>query len=358
MAKRYELKDGSSSKFWEIKTTRCKTIVRYGRIGSDGRVVEKTYDSAAEAKSAAEKLIRDKTRKGYQDVSQKGSHKSQKKTSARRTTKSAAEKPSAATQPKPGEVVDVTGLIESKTADGHWHARSDTYTFATRFQAWKLTKGAMLKGSIRIEEPNISARRFNSQVAKFKPCTVRRVRLKLVKRVRAKQVIGELVKDLGPVKDAELSGSAKTKKQRDSFKDPKLGKFVFDRDSSNYEGKAKWLNKNVSVSLEVSGQEGHEDSLRQAQLLWRKQKTIDQRLRKFACDWLLDDANDWLHQEDENAKPISAAAFKKRIALVSITVEQDGKYVFWLDDGDLFFGHVICVHASKDAKLTGATVEG
>ena len=68
MTNRFELRDGKSQKYCEIKTSGNKTVVRYGRVESDGRVVEKTHDSPTVAKTAAGKLIVQKTKSGYQAV--------------------------------------------------------------------------------------------------------------------------------------------------------------------------------------------------------------------------------------------------------------------------------------------------
>lgn len=62
------LVDGKSKKFWTIETDGAKYTVRYGRIGTDGREQVKTFATAAEAEKAAEKLIAQKTKKGYSPV--------------------------------------------------------------------------------------------------------------------------------------------------------------------------------------------------------------------------------------------------------------------------------------------------
>ena len=61
----FELVDDKSSKFWEITVADKNVTVRYGRIGSTGRSSLKTFDTASDAENHAEKLIRQKTNKGY-----------------------------------------------------------------------------------------------------------------------------------------------------------------------------------------------------------------------------------------------------------------------------------------------------
>ncbi|NIA00609.1 DUF4132 domain-containing protein [Massilia sp. CCM 8734] len=63
--KRFEFNDGSSSKFWEIEHDGCDLHVRYGKIGTTGQAQTKTHADAAGAGAAMEKLVREKTGKGY-----------------------------------------------------------------------------------------------------------------------------------------------------------------------------------------------------------------------------------------------------------------------------------------------------
>jgi len=68
MTRRFEFTDAKSNKFWEI-TIKAKTVtVQYGRIGTDGQTQFKEYATPAEAKTAAEKQMAEKVKKGYREV--------------------------------------------------------------------------------------------------------------------------------------------------------------------------------------------------------------------------------------------------------------------------------------------------
>ncbi|HMV67624.1 MAG TPA: STM4015 family protein [Myxococcota bacterium] len=66
--RRFELVEGASSKFWEVSISGSSFTVRYGRLGAAGTA--KTTDAGSPAAAAAEvdKLIREKTRKGYAEI--------------------------------------------------------------------------------------------------------------------------------------------------------------------------------------------------------------------------------------------------------------------------------------------------
>jgi DNA ligase-1 len=64
-ARRFTFSDGKSSKFWEIEVSGRQHTVRYGRAGADGQAKTKDFADEAAARRDAEKLIEEKTKKGY-----------------------------------------------------------------------------------------------------------------------------------------------------------------------------------------------------------------------------------------------------------------------------------------------------
>ncbi|WP_417730085.1 DUF5724 domain-containing protein [Rosistilla oblonga] len=63
---RYELSEGKSNKFWEISISDNTVTTTWGRIGSGGQTKTKTFEDAAAAQIEYDRLIADKTKKGYQ----------------------------------------------------------------------------------------------------------------------------------------------------------------------------------------------------------------------------------------------------------------------------------------------------
>lgn len=66
--RRFELVEGTSSKFWEIAVDGATYTTSYGRIGTSGQSTTKTAASPEKAQAEAEKLITEKTKKGYVEV--------------------------------------------------------------------------------------------------------------------------------------------------------------------------------------------------------------------------------------------------------------------------------------------------
>lgn len=66
MAKRYfEFSEGTSNKFWEVWVEGTKVLTRYGKIGASGQTTVKDEGSPAGAQKLHDKLVGEKTKKGY-----------------------------------------------------------------------------------------------------------------------------------------------------------------------------------------------------------------------------------------------------------------------------------------------------
>src|SRR5262245_28107715 len=60
--------EGTSSKFWAVSVANTTMTVQFGKIGAAGQTQVKAFASPAQAVAAAEKLIGEKTGKGYKEV--------------------------------------------------------------------------------------------------------------------------------------------------------------------------------------------------------------------------------------------------------------------------------------------------
>lgn len=65
---RYELVEGTSSKFWEIALDGAKFTTTWGKIGTAGQSTTKEWKDAATAQKEHDKLVAEKVKKGYQLV--------------------------------------------------------------------------------------------------------------------------------------------------------------------------------------------------------------------------------------------------------------------------------------------------
>jgi predicted DNA-binding WGR domain protein len=66
--RRCEFVEGRSSKFWEIGREGGLLTIRYGRIGTHGQTLTKSFDTPERAERELAKLLDEKLRKGYREV--------------------------------------------------------------------------------------------------------------------------------------------------------------------------------------------------------------------------------------------------------------------------------------------------
>lgn len=65
---RFEIREGSSNKFWEISLEGTTFTTKWGRIGTNGQAKTQSFDSEEAAKKEHDKLVREKENKGYERV--------------------------------------------------------------------------------------------------------------------------------------------------------------------------------------------------------------------------------------------------------------------------------------------------
>lgn len=65
--RRFEFKEGTSSKFWEVDVEGKDLTVRFGKIGTNGQTQTKAFPTEAKASAERDKLIKEKTAKGYSE---------------------------------------------------------------------------------------------------------------------------------------------------------------------------------------------------------------------------------------------------------------------------------------------------
>jgi hypothetical protein len=142
------------------------------------------------------------------------------------------------------------------------------------------------------------------------------------------------------------------------LKDDLLGEFVLNKNLSLFDGRAEWCGKDVSVSLEVDGDDEAiwASALGHIRALFEQQTVRDGEFRGFAVEKLTELANDW--REDESVAEITAEVFADRIGLAELSVDMDGNYCAYYDDDDMFYGHIITVYGNVKSGMKDANIEG
>ncbi len=69
----FQFSDAKSHKFWTIDVQGSSFTVTYGKVGTAGQTQTKAFPSAEKAQAEADKLVREKTGKGYRETTPKAS---------------------------------------------------------------------------------------------------------------------------------------------------------------------------------------------------------------------------------------------------------------------------------------------
>ncbi len=130
------------------------------------------------------------------------------------------------------------------------------------------------------------------------------------------------------------------------LEDKVLGRLVWKDNANWYSAEIEQGDAVVSVCLQRDAAGSLEASLDRARKVVRSLRKYTRLARKHAAERLLQVMNE--HWLDEGEKPLTSAAFQKRMTLTSIVFDEEGGTTFYHDDGNLFLGHTI--HVSLDAE--------
>ena len=157
--------------------------------------------------------------------------------------------------------------------------------------------------------------------------------------------------------DPDLKAILEEQKKPVTFWEEGLGTFTLNRQVDWFETEVDWLGGQISLVFDA--EEDRAEALRKAKALLASAASWDKRVREYAADELLELANDWAEQmEDEEPQEITKEQFMERMELESIEIRADGSFEFWFADGDLFYGHSIHVSGNLTGGPDAAQMEG
>ena len=163
-----------------------------------------------------------------------------------------------------------------------------------------------------------------------------------------------------PEIDPEMKAILEEQKKPVSIWVPELGTFTLNRLVNWFEAEVEWLGQ--PARLDIDREEDWDACVEQAKALMADQKGWDEKVRAFAAQELLSQANDWAQDaaESEDGEPeeITREQFMERMELDAVQISADGRFEFWFNDGDLFWGHAIHVTGSLDQGPEMAQMEG
>lgn len=242
--------------------------------------------------------------------------------------------------------MEITGLLSRGAA--RVQMRGAPSEEVVTFYAWRIDDGPLGSGELRLVQEIVGDNPPFGSLWGMPPETVVTMKARLF---RADDGAFGIV--AGPAKvvdpDAVFAEAINRRRNPPTFSDPHLGKLTAD-DLMGWIGEAEWLGGKCHVSVD------HLDDLAVAHALWSDQRRWTAEAINVAVSQLLELKNDTWLGEDET--PVSADDFGRRLKMESVTIEREGAFVLWLDDGDLFWGHAISIKGSLSRGLADADLAG
>jgi hypothetical protein len=157
--------------------------------------------------------------------------------------------------------------------------------------------------------------------------------------------------------DKRFAAIAERLQQPVTYSSTRLGELKLDKRLDWFEGSINWLGRKVAITLDLQdGETTPREPEKTAESLLENQAAWDEKIRARAAQDLLELKNSTWTNDDDSME--TEASFIAKMTLNSISVRPDGDFTFWFDDGDLFFGHSICVGGNLNGTLTKAEIAG
>ena len=161
--------------------------------------------------------------------------------------------------------------------------------------------------------------------------------------------IETLVRDPGPPPQTKRASGKKP------LADPVLGTLTWNDNFDRWEAQLE-LRPGLTIRVHVTPDAGRDDAAAGATgrkfIDWLRSHELD--ACRFAATKLLHvHNNSW--NDDE---PISAQTFMERMTLEAVGIDSEGSASLYYDDGDLFWGHCICVLVAPNREFAGADIAG
>lgn len=140
-----------------------------------------------------------------------------------------------------------------------------------------------------------------------------------------------------------------------------LGVFTLDREYSWFECTMDWCGSEVFVTLETD-EDCDETAYKAMDMLLKvanNKEAFDRQCKEYAADNLVELANDWLDEDDEDMPDeITRELFMELIEISEICFYSDGSITLYYSDGDMFAEHAIEIDIDEDGVFSNAGIAG
>lgn len=248
------------------------------------------------------------------------------------------------------EPVVIQGVV-SHSSQGGWPGQNDGYeVHSFTFAAWHRVGEVPSKRDLTILRPVPPNANYWDD---FQKLSIQRISV-LLSSDESRAIFVKALPVDAP--DEELKAIVTELQKPVVFSHDLFGDLVLDRSIDWFEAEAKWNGEQIRVTLPNDDETPDENAIETAEILWSNQAKWKERIEQYAVKELLELKNGTWLQDDESE--FTAEEFIATMTLTSVSISSDGKFEFWYDDGDLFWGHSIMVSGNLKDGPTDAGIHG
>jgi hypothetical protein len=254
--------------------------------------------------------------------------------------------------------VDVFGVVDPSGVGGAGSDRRepDTWTLLFSLAIWRIGENPIQRQKLtaRKKVPKAEIEKTQKLIGSYDVVHIKA-------RVAFENVLGSpqalLLEVLGHCDtDLERLAAAQEVQKPVTFHDSQFGAFLLDRRINWFEARTTLEGVDVRLSLSTGELGKVEELLATSRILFGAEHSWYKRITDYAVSKLLQLKNDAWLGEDESE--FSESEFRSKMELSSILIKSGGRFEFWYEDGDLFWGHSIMVsgdlfNGPKDAGIHG-----
>jgi hypothetical protein len=243
------------------------------------------------------------------------------------------------------------GVVHPSGAAGAQYPPEKEWTLRFALKPWRQAGGELDERELSISKP-VPEKSLREYMRLIQPYDVVRAKVRF-----SDELTATLLEFLGKDdSDEDLAERAAELQQPVTMEVDSFGTLTLDRRVGWWETEQAWTGMSVRLSVSPDEDGKVDAAVKTAQTLWRNQSEWDERLRARAIDDLLTLKNENWREESE--AEVTPQEFARRMKPESVTVQPNGEFDFWFEDGDLFLGHGVSVAGSLAEGPTEAEIAG
>lgn len=250
----------------------------------------------------------------------------------------------------------IEGVVGPGGVSAGKFGRETLWSINMTLEVWRLQGGALQSQPLHLVRRGDDAELERYQLAARGDYPLVRLKARLMMETGSDRPEAWLEEIPEVIEEAELAEHAARLQVSVIHDDAFFGPCTLDRQVQWFEAQAPWNGSSIVVYLQAETLEALPQVLEQARALWRDQTQWHARVLDCAVENLLELKNDSWLEDDE--KPVAADAFRQRIELQSISMDEEGWFEFCFGDDDLFWGHAILVRGTLEDGPEDADIAG